>query len=248
MEAFASLPTPHQKSNNNEHDHFLPLSQFDVELQQQAQLAMEQELAVWEDFENYLPPIAYENNEPYAASLQIKPIPDIRNQSTMNSQFVDLVGNTGLNMNDLQQLEPNSSTSQQTQQTWPSITTTTAASASLPAENSVEFAEPIFTSPANEALNPGNLIFGSPISPHHASDSHSSSPQTLHQQFFHPQQLSPVSMGNTPIHSPNNETFATPIYFHSFPNTQMQPTLPGNTSTIIKWLQNILMNSFCSFS
>jgi hypothetical protein len=221
MEAFASLP-PNQKSNNNEHEHFLSLSQFDVELQQQAQLAMEQELAVWEDFENYLPPIEYDNNEPYASSLQFKPpVPDIRRQSVMNGQLVDLVANTGLSMNGLQQPESNSSTPQ----TW---STTNITASTSPLENKIEYAGPVFTSPASDAFHSGSSVFGSPDSLLHASDCHLSPNQTLHQQFFQP---SPVSMGNTPLEtpilSPKHEMFTAPINFHSFPNVQAQHTLQG---------------------
>ncbi|CEP08383.1 hypothetical protein [Parasitella parasitica] len=62
METFSSVPaTQHQKistASNDENAPYLSLSQFDVELQQQAQLAMQQEIDAWQDFENYLPPIS----------------------------------------------------------------------------------------------------------------------------------------------------------------------------------------------
>jgi hypothetical protein len=222
MEVFASLP-PHQKSTNSEDEHFLSLSQFDVELQQQAQLAMEQELAVWEDFENYLPPIEYDNNEPYAASLQFKPAPNIRRQSVMNGQFVDLVANTGLSMNNL--------TSQQKQSTWPAAATTNVDASISPSE----FAGAVFTSPASDSFHSSSSVFGSPDSLLHTSDCHLSPDQTLHQQFLHPQQPSPISMGNTPLetpmHSPKHDMFAAPINFHSFPNAQ---ALPGKCMYICK--------------
>ncbi|GAA5794881.1 hypothetical protein HPULCUR_000229 [Helicostylum pulchrum] len=44
---------------HNQTDSYQSLSQFDEELQQQAQLALEQEMEAWKDFENYLPPVAY---------------------------------------------------------------------------------------------------------------------------------------------------------------------------------------------
>lgn len=44
--------------NDNNKDCF-GLTEFDIELQKQAQLAMEQELEAWKDFENYLSPIQY---------------------------------------------------------------------------------------------------------------------------------------------------------------------------------------------
>lgn len=47
------------RPRHNQADSYQSLSQFDEELQQQAQLALEQEMEAWKDFENYLPPAAY---------------------------------------------------------------------------------------------------------------------------------------------------------------------------------------------
>ncbi|KAI8640185.1 hypothetical protein BD408DRAFT_420267 [Parasitella parasitica] len=61
METYSSAPAlQHHKLSTENADGdapYLSLSQFDVELQQQAQLAMQQEIDAWQDFENYLPPI-----------------------------------------------------------------------------------------------------------------------------------------------------------------------------------------------
>lgn len=50
-----------QKLNNinANPDHFLSLTQFDVDLQQQAQFVIQQEIEPWEDFDHYLPPLTY---------------------------------------------------------------------------------------------------------------------------------------------------------------------------------------------
>lgn len=54
MEAF-SRPPPNTNTVKND-ESYQSLSQFDEELQQQAFIAMEQEIEAWKDFENYMPP------------------------------------------------------------------------------------------------------------------------------------------------------------------------------------------------
>ncbi|KAI9251546.1 hypothetical protein BY458DRAFT_463534 [Sporodiniella umbellata] len=80
---------------------FICLSQFDNELQQQAQLTMQQEIDAWKEFENYLPQLAYENvfNERSKASdtqrqtlsthapyVNIDSTSDLQLNSMLNSQ------------------------------------------------------------------------------------------------------------------------------------------------------------------
>ncbi|KAI8061531.1 uncharacterized protein B0P05DRAFT_557396 [Gilbertella persicaria] len=48
---------------NDNNNPYITLSQFDMELQQQAQLAMQQEIDVWKDFENYLSPVEYKDTQ-----------------------------------------------------------------------------------------------------------------------------------------------------------------------------------------
>lgn len=104
-------------NNNEEHPSYLSLSQFDVELQQQAQLAMQQEMEAWQDFENYLPPIEYDHHNntnfneaprfshhqipspPQVRQMSIRAPNDMRRQSVMNNHLADLVANSGLPMN-----------------------------------------------------------------------------------------------------------------------------------------------------
>jgi hypothetical protein len=119
MEGFTRHPQNVSASNralnnnnneNNEDQSYLSLSQFDVELQQQARLAMQQEIETWQDFENYLPPADYSNDNTHLINHHQHQLPspphiptynDFRRQSDMNGQFADLVANTGLPMNNV---------------------------------------------------------------------------------------------------------------------------------------------------
>ncbi|RCI03958.1 hypothetical protein CU098_005372 [Rhizopus stolonifer] len=68
---------------------FISLSQFDTELQQQAQLAMQQEIDAWKEFENYLPQLAYQNSfnqRSKEQSIQRRPLAN-------NPPFIDLAAN-----------------------------------------------------------------------------------------------------------------------------------------------------------
>ncbi|KAG1377628.1 hypothetical protein G6F61_006561 [Rhizopus arrhizus] len=48
------------QSSTNDDSSFMTLTQFDTELQQQAQFAIQQEIDAWQEFENYLPQLDYQ--------------------------------------------------------------------------------------------------------------------------------------------------------------------------------------------
>ncbi|KAG1171284.1 hypothetical protein G6F70_006228 [Rhizopus microsporus] len=101
-------PPPDIDNIDNEQP-YVSLTQFDTELQQQAQLVMEQDIDVWQDFENYLP-LAYQQSNSRNIS-----------QPT-NSQLLDFMTNNDLPFNSVLSTQNNSSLKLYPQQNnmWPS--------------------------------------------------------------------------------------------------------------------------------
>jgi hypothetical protein len=240
MEAFSRLPqqpnlslpdsafSNNSNANNNRQEDqpsFLSLSQFDVELQQQAQLAMQQEIEAWQDFENYLPPVEYSNSniQLYNHHQHQLPSPppttanDMRGQSLMNGQGV--VANTGLPMNSIL-----STIKEHQQQTNDNISSTNSNfTTPMSEEIKLEYSSPErvpFTAVAsNSPPNQSSLSsFSSPDSLLHTSDTINHNLQSpdhiLNDQHFFSIHTSPNSNINTPLetpfHSPKNDILFAP--------------------------------------
>lgn len=216
MEAFSSLSaTTHHKvstSNNDEDASYLSLSQFDVELQQQAQLAMQQEIEAWQDFENYLPPVNNHVNFNQNTFVQQYNHHPHQTQPTIDQQLVGLnAANKNNNNNNNNNLNlPSSpqtvSSGASSQWTTPPVTAT---------DIKLEYASPehiAFTSPSSEAMQSIISPFGSP-------EQH-----TLYQH-------SPISTYTntpleTPLHSPKHDIFATPMTFRIQQNSSSSSSSP----------------------
>ncbi|GAN03067.1 hypothetical protein MAM1_0033c02518 [Mucor ambiguus] len=191
MEAFTSLPAQQHKlptSNNDENAPYLSLSQFDVELQQQAQLAIQREMAAWEDFENYLPPVN-NNNTHY-------------NQNAFVQQYSQNLPQSI----DQQLCNTNSLTLPSSPQTMSSGSSSHWTAPPDAKDIKLEYSSPehvAFTSPSSEAMQSIISPFGSPEQ--HALYHHS------------PISTCNNTPLETPLHSPKHDMFAPPINFRVQP-------------------------------
>lgn len=94
---------------NDQRESYQSLSQFDEELQQQAQLALEQEMEAWKDFENYLPPVDYRQYNQPIINNQLMDI-NTNNNNMMNLAQPNLYNNQWDETNQINQhLSPHSS-------------------------------------------------------------------------------------------------------------------------------------------
>lgn len=84
MEAFNS--NKDNENHRNKLDNFLSLTQFDVDLQQQAQFVIQQEIEPWEDFDNYLPPVTFSNQMPSPPDMN-SPNNQVKMEITSPSDF-----------------------------------------------------------------------------------------------------------------------------------------------------------------
>lgn len=197
MEAFASLPAQQHKlptSNNDEDTPYLSLSQFDVELQQQAQLAMQHEIIAWEDFENYLPPVN-NNTTHYNRNAYVQQY----NQHQPQSIDQQLCNTNSLNLPSSPQTMSSGSSSHWT--THPDTK-----------DIKLEYTSPehvAFTSPSSETMQSIISPFGSPEQ--HALYHHS------------PISTCNNTPLETPLHSPKHDIFAPPMNFRVQPQPQAQP-------------------------
>ncbi|KAG2203023.1 hypothetical protein INT47_013239 [Mucor saturninus] len=205
MEAF-SRPPPNTNTAKNEEqpESYQSLSQFDEELQQQALIAMEQEIEAWKDFENYMPP---DPNFFYNNNRQFNNDPRYTNaQSPMiNTELVDLVSNTGL---------PSTQMRQNSTYLWPTQEPNSKQT-TLSAETTAS------VSPSLHHPSP----FGSPDSMFHDSDTMDHSPS------FYQQHSSPISAyqtpSETPTHSPKIDLFTAPNNFRvQQPPNKLLPIQP----------------------
>lgn len=205
MEAFSSLPAATQHklstSNNDEDASYLSLSQFDVELQQQAQLAMQQEIEAWQDFENYLPPVNNHVNFNQTTFVQQYNHHTHQTQPVIDQQLVGLnAANKNNNNNNNNNNNLNLPSSPQTVSSGASSHWTTPPVTAT--DIKLEYASPehiAFTSPSSEAMQSIISPFGSP-------EQH-----TLYQH-------SPISTYTntpleTPLHSPKHDIFANSMTF-----------------------------------
>jgi hypothetical protein len=261
MEAFASLPqdlTDRSLNNDDRHPQsYLSLSQFDIELQQQAQLAMQQEIEAWQDFENYLPPVEYVN-APNAKipSTQVRShvTPD-RRQSMMNGQVVDLAPSTNLSSlnnnvmlsqrRDSERVPPpahslNFSRLPIIAETW---SAPHPAIKNEPQSVPIEYTSPkqaAYTSPVSESTHLHTPPFGSPESvlntPSDFNQHHLQSPKHVmtneQQTYFNPSAFStPATYTSleTPLMSPNKEVLSASSHF-STPKASPLPQQSGKIS------------------
>lgn len=253
MEAFASLPPPQEnssssanralsnnnvnnnnnanKNNPNENDpSFLSLSQFDIELQQQAQIAMQQEMDAWQDFENYLPPVEYNNINTHMFNHHQHQLPspppttanDFRRQSSsssINSKTVDIVNNSGLSIDNILstiQENPTQPLPQQQQQSnaadnnkWSSNNTSNMTTPMSTTEIKLEYASPL----DNVSSFSANTIQTSPLN-QSSSSSFGSPDSMLHTTDTIPNFQSPDQILNDKLFALNtspNANFITPL-------------------------------------
>lgn len=229
MEAFSRPPpTTNTTINKEQPESYQSLSQFDEELQQQALLAMEQEIEAWKDFENYLPPVdGYYNTRQFNDTTRYnqQPTNTSNQQSVMNRQLVDLVANTGLPMRQ----------SNTYNNPWPSQ--------ELNSKTTLAEIEPSASPPLN---NPSLSPFGSPDSILHDSDTMQQYDNS--QQFFQQQQLSPISAyhtpSKTPTNSPKDDIFTAPVSFRVQQN-KLLPIQPyqGKILIFCLWFGDIFIRN-----
>ncbi|KAK4515522.1 uncharacterized protein ATC70_010472 [Mucor velutinosus] len=202
MEAFASLPAQQHKlptSNNDDNAPYLSLSQFDVELQQQAQLAIQHEMAAWEDFENYLPPVN-NNTTHYNQNAFVQQY----NQNPLQSIDQQLCNTNSLNLPSSPQTMSSSSSSH-----WTAPPDAT--------DIKLEYTSPehvAFTSPSSEAMQSIISPFGSP-------EQHT----LYHRSPISTCNTTPLE---TPLHSPKHNIFA-PMNFRVQPQPHQHSLVQTTT-------------------